>query len=1207
MSASTNSSGSGSNFVPPSTEDLNAVLEQYEFLEILGRGGMGAVYKARQISLDRLVAIKILPAALAAEDGEDDFQFAGRFQREARAMAKLSHPNIIGVFDFGVTSDEQYYIVMEYIEGTDLQALIQTGGLTTDHVVGWTTQICQALQYAHGQGIVHRDIKPANVMVTVGGDIKIADFGLAKLTGSSDNEPALTMTNVAMGTPDYIAPEALDSDAEPDHRADLYAVGVMLYEMLTGKIPRGAWKAPCTQVAGLDPRYDDLVTRAMDSDPEGRFQNASEIQTTLYDISVSPVATSEAVIESGPKLGEPHRPESRLKFKDIEHLDEMPPAPAAADGKKAVKMIIIGVAAALVLGVGALLLISGDDEEVAEPVAAIVESPPPVKPTRDKPAPGSSSQSDQPEVSAPPKMLQPKQKAPVQVKAPVTSSVSEPFEFSYGTSRYRFVPAPLPWQEARVSANDVGGTLVVFETPEELEQVGRELAEAVPVGASFPAGATIVEKGVFTWENGLQSDSNFSERWHDSVMEGGGTGQLILERLSPSPKDFLFRKVYDTAPESLAGYLVEWDETRKEPEAVEFEFDGSRYRFAPGNVSWDVARERAEEAGGGLASIETEAENEAIFATLNEYLLPNKNTLLGGIAEDGKCRWLSGEPFQFAGWKEGYSFTGNGYLVLHCPTIDRDKFHWWVLEGTDQVLPATEGYLVEWRNEIDPEVPKMTENTEPEDPRLAALEKGFKARYDQDAEAPYQAALEQLEKSYVSNGIRRARETARKRGDIVAVNAIDEAKSIMLGGEGVPDEDDLDAPEELKQLNAIYRESHSQLLRERAEKAAPLYEIYIGALDNYITELTRKDQIDKARSVSAYREEIAKRGSLTAMAPGPAMEQSQAESKPAAPLLEATGTEREQVRSLSEWILSHGGRLEIKVRNENNRQVTLIDELPNGSYEVMGAEVHLNDIAPETIALFPSLKDLWWITLHGSDLPDLSFLTRLPSLRHLHFFGPIPEGSWGIVGSLSELEQLTLRGRIADNQIEQLVSLDSLDFMSVEYVPSGVGFAGMKNSKALRRLLLGDNGSELTDDGVTAIVESFPDLEELRLGAWDNGAEVSSLSFPLIATLGDLKILHIPGKAIDDGAFESLAKNKHLEFLSLGGTSVTGEGIEALSTLRSLRELEFWAAPLEDEALEKIADFDSLETVNLNQTAVSSEAVATLRAARPDLLVRKEE
>lgn len=291
-------------FVPPSLADLDAVLSAYEFIEILGQGGMGAVYRVRQHSLNRMAAIKVMPQ-FEEEEGE---RFGERFQREAQAMGRLSHPNIVSVYDFGRTSDGMLYIVMEYIEGADLQQLLQTGELTVDHLFDWIPQICEALQYAHSQGIVHRDIKPANIMITNDGVVKVADFGLAKLTGGDEQHPRLTMTNMAMGTPDYVAPEVLETGVEIDHRADIYAVGVMLYEMLTGKIPRGAWRPPSEVNSHIDSRFDSIVVKAMDSDRDSRFQQASEITASLSSIWATtddrvPLITEKDGSPTGRKTG----------------------------------------------------------------------------------------------------------------------------------------------------------------------------------------------------------------------------------------------------------------------------------------------------------------------------------------------------------------------------------------------------------------------------------------------------------------------------------------------------------------------------------------------------------------------------------------------------------------------------------------------------------------------------------------------------------------------------------------------------------------------------------------------------------------------------------------------------------------------------------------------------------------------------------------
>jgi len=269
-------------FVAPSPSDLNRLLPQFEILELIGQGGMGAVYKARQPRLDRFVAIKLLPAL----PDDDIHSFAERFEREARAMAQLNHPNIVTVHDFGETEDGLRYIVMEYVDGTDLHKAIASGKVTIAHVLARVPQICAALSYAHGQNLVHRDIKPANILISKEGQVKVGDFGLAKLVGAS-RDMSLTVSQVSMGTPDYAAPEAMRAGADVDQRADLYSFGVVLYELLTGVVPRGAWKAP-SALCQVDPRLDKIVIRAMQPDPDHRYQRMAQITEALDDLKRNP-------------------------------------------------------------------------------------------------------------------------------------------------------------------------------------------------------------------------------------------------------------------------------------------------------------------------------------------------------------------------------------------------------------------------------------------------------------------------------------------------------------------------------------------------------------------------------------------------------------------------------------------------------------------------------------------------------------------------------------------------------------------------------------------------------------------------------------------------------------------------------------------------------------------------------------------------------
>jgi len=271
-------------FVPPTISDLARLFPQFEILELIGKGGMGAVYKARQPALDRFVALKIL-----APRSSGDLDFAGRFTREARALAKLSHPNIVAVYDFG-QADQLSYFIMEHVDGPNLRQVEQAGKLSAREALEIIPQICAALQFAHDEGIVHRDIKPENVLLDKKGRVKIADFGLAKILGQEAKDFRLTGARDVVGTPHYMAPEQVEKPQEVDHRADIYSLGVVFYEMLTGELPLGKFPPPSTCARGLqiDVRLDEVVLHALEKAPERRYQQASEIKTRVENIAQTP-------------------------------------------------------------------------------------------------------------------------------------------------------------------------------------------------------------------------------------------------------------------------------------------------------------------------------------------------------------------------------------------------------------------------------------------------------------------------------------------------------------------------------------------------------------------------------------------------------------------------------------------------------------------------------------------------------------------------------------------------------------------------------------------------------------------------------------------------------------------------------------------------------------------------------------------------------
>jgi predicted Ser/Thr protein kinase len=269
-----------SRFPTPYLETLAHQFPQLEILEHLGQGGMGVVYKARQRHLNRLVAVKILPPSVGSEPA-----FAERFTREAQALAQLNHPNIVQVYDFGRT-DEFFYFVMEYVDGVNLRALIREGKLEPEQALKIVPQICDALQFAHDEGIVHRDIKPENILIDKKGRVKIADFGLAKLLGRAPEDLSLTGTGQLMGTLGYMAPEQLQEAHAVDHRADIYSLGVVFYEMLTGHLPIGRFDLPSKRLH-VDVRLDEVVLRSLESEPGRRYQHASEVKEQVERITSS--------------------------------------------------------------------------------------------------------------------------------------------------------------------------------------------------------------------------------------------------------------------------------------------------------------------------------------------------------------------------------------------------------------------------------------------------------------------------------------------------------------------------------------------------------------------------------------------------------------------------------------------------------------------------------------------------------------------------------------------------------------------------------------------------------------------------------------------------------------------------------------------------------------------------------------------------------
>ncbi|MCL4295822.1 MAG: protein kinase [Anaerolineae bacterium] len=362
-------------------ELIGQSLGQYRIVEIIGQGGMATVFRARQPGLERWVAVKVLPPHYAA-----DPHFSAHFLREAQAIAQLEHPHILPVYDFG-QQGRYIYLVMRYIEGSRTLADIMPQPLAFKQMLGYLDQVAAALDYAHERGIVHRDIKPTNILLNQNW-VFLADFGLARLTQAGASP---TITDVALGTPAYMSPEQ-GRGAKVDARTDIYALGVIVYEMLTGEIPHGAESSqailyrrnheapPLLQVyrPEIPPLLDQIVQKALALDPAARFQSAGALVKALRQGVPEPQASQllTAVVPDRSVFWPPSSPP----------VSPLPP-PADAPSPPAARLnwlwgAIAGLTAVIVLGlllVGALWLRNRPVE--ADPTRAGGQAPAPDTPS----------------------------------------------------------------------------------------------------------------------------------------------------------------------------------------------------------------------------------------------------------------------------------------------------------------------------------------------------------------------------------------------------------------------------------------------------------------------------------------------------------------------------------------------------------------------------------------------------------------------------------------------------------------------------------------------------------------------------------------------------------------------------------------------------------------------------------------------------------
>lgn len=903
---------------PPSADVLGAVLSGYEVEKLIGCGGMGAVYKGIQTSLERPVAIKVLPSGIEKKDPT----FAERFHHEAKVMARLVHPAVVAVYDFGKTDDGMRYFVMEYVDGTDIQGLLASQGrLPAEHALAITAHVCDALAAAHHLGIVHRDIKPSNVLINSEGKVKVADFGLAKIDDPSQH--GLTRTGYALGTPDYVAPESLILGARVDGRADLYAVGVMLYQMLTGDLPKGAWKLPSAKVTGLDPRFDDIVVRARQSDPGDRYPSSAELRRDLDVILTVPLVRTEAPQSSALPRKAVAEVAGQRSAAPVKARPRGPrSAPPRKQKPKGRGLLVGGIAAGLVLIGGAIAYLASNDggdpvatvprsleAEVAKAEERILAPPTRSEPTLAKPSSESSPPATEPVANAPKPAETTAPPAPTKVAektSPNSQALGRPAREESPENATSAPAATTPPEPAPAPA----------PVPREPKSAADLLAEAKEKGGKLrtwgfgPNGPFDVGEAVEFDDFVQVSATHFgwAARRADGQLYGGFWGNdpaRPYTRVGPFETTYLSRAALIN--------MILTDGTSRNV------FSGSSFLFSSNPEKSD----RVIAVLNHVIRLDPDGTQNWSYGTPD----PTKSNFFAGATTitgtlDYFIRHQPGQPV--ASWiaKNGTDFTfsedtkdtiamdgGQHHVIL---LDSKGKVQVWNEDGTaidDPALgrlPAEPGPYVDVRAGSQMFAAQRTDGTwaawgNSED--LAAqigklgmaldldLYHDEKATFAMWIEPPAVTAQLTLAASIPEDVAQRLAEidaqfqaaydrdiapahaaaiadldgkylAAVKRALDAAAGAGRLDESVLLRAEvqriekqePLPDEDAGDLPETLQKLRGTYRESLSKLESDRVTKAKPYFERRGELLDAYQNELTKQGRLDDALKVRTHRE-----------------------------------------------------------------------------------------------------------------------------------------------------------------------------------------------------------------------------------------------------------------------------------------------------------------------------------------------------------------
>ena len=675
-------------------------------------------------------------------------------------------------------------------------------------------------------------------------------------------------------------------------------------------------------------------------------------------------------------------------------------------------------------------------------------------------------------------------------------------------------------------------------------------------------------------------------------------------------------------------------------------FGGHRYQFVPGSTSWPEARTKAEAMGGHLAAVTTKEEDAWIMQQFSSRLeRQGQRIWLGGWTDQkgGTWKWVTGEPFDFHHWgaREPDYGPPNGSKPAEPPfstTIyhaggSPAKIEW---HDTPKHITQSIGFLVEWDEGKSPvttlaaasvTTPPVPPAASPptampqaisssNDPRLAQLESGFKARYEADAQKPFLAALAALNQSYISKGIARARAAAQAKGALAEVTALDAEKTRIQNNEALPPADLETLPASLKALRTTYRTAFAKIEAERVQKAAPLYDLYLGALDAYIADLTKGNKIDEAQQVKVLRDDIATQkpktdaGAATVPPGTPASTgMNKSGTKPApAESEDATSGRRSPWYDAARWVISVGGWVRV---DKNGREFVVKSEadIPAGKFGILTVNIEGNGnpkvagMTADDFTRFSGLKELRTVRLRDIKVGDnaLAFLPTTPAVTYLELANlTLTDAVLTHIAPLRDLTDIRIESdrQFSGAGLEKLASLPILK--KVAFGNTGINDAAAKALAAAKNLETLDlTSASVTDEGIAGF-GAFTKLTSITLS---DCKQMHGTTLSAWGSMATLRYLNLHGCPLVADAFTSIAKFTQLTDLNLeGAAALNDETLAALAPLTKLTRFTAWQSRITGTGFTAFRGSTELRSLNLNSaTPISAEGLAAIAAAFPNL------